>query len=317
MALEDSLPPHGIVLLVLDLVGHGILPLVGPNLFVRGALHLGIDTGRGIFRNKGSSLYICDLTHRRTGGQPGGNLTGSGLAHAVHQQVGLAVKEHRTAHLVFPVVIVGKAAQRGLQAADDQRNIPIDLPHLVGIHDGGPVGAKPGLIARGIGVVVPPLLGHGVVSHHGVQVAGGQHDAQSGPPKSCKGLRPAPVRLGQDGHPVALGLQHPGDDGAAEGGMIHVGVAGDDQEVVPVPATLFHIRLGDGQKSIHIVPLIRSWPHSQCIFPKCPGSPGRAPPPPSQSRTSCRSAGPPRFQARSAAAGGFGPEDGTPIPPGR
>lgn len=85
------------------------------------------------------------------------------------------------------------------------------------------------------------LFGGGVVGHHGVDVPRSDQHPQPGPAQGGEGLRAVPVRLSQDSHPVALGLQKPADDGRAEGGVIHIGVAGNQEEVVKVPPPAGHV----------------------------------------------------------------------------
>ena len=143
---------------------------------------------------------------------------------------------------------MGEAAEAGLQPADDERDVPKDPPDHVGVDDGGPVGAEAGLIPGGIGVVPAALFGHGVVGHHGVDVAAGDHHPQPGTTQGGEGGGVLPIRLGQHRHPVALGLQHPGDDGRTEGGVVHIGVAGDDEEIAVLPAAGPHICFGDREE---------------------------------------------------------------------
>ena len=56
-----------------------------------------------------------------------------------------------------------------------------------------------------------------------------------------------------------LRLQHPADNGGTEGGVVHIGVPGDEEKVVKIPAPPGHILPGDGEKQIavkaHGVPL--------------------------------------------------------------
>ena len=57
------------------------------------------------------------------GGQAVRDLDDRALGVAVDQQVGLGVDQHRAAHLVGPVVVVGDAAQARLDAADHDRHV--------------------------------------------------------------------------------------------------------------------------------------------------------------------------------------------------
>ncbi len=197
--------------------------------------------------------------HWGAAGQAGGNLHRGLFAHAVGENVRLGVKEDGAAHLVLPVVVVGEAAQAGLQPADDDGDVPEGLPHPVGVDDGGVVGAQAGLPPGGVGVVVAALPGGGVVGHHGVDVARRDEHPQPGAAQGREGVGAVPVGLRQDGHPVALRLQHPADDGGAEGGVVHIGVSGDEEKVIEVPAPAVHVGPRDGEEQIavkaHGVPL--------------------------------------------------------------
>ncbi len=61
-------------------------------------------------------------------------------------------------------------------------------------------------------------------------------------------VRRVPVRLGQDGHAVALALQQAGDEGRAEAGVVDVAVRRHHQEVVVVPAPVDHFLPADGEE---------------------------------------------------------------------
>jgi hypothetical protein len=77
-----------------------------------------------------------------------GDLPDGALAHAEDQQIGLAVHQDRAAHLVRPVVVVGDAAQRGLDAAEDDRHVAEGLATALGVDHRGAVGALAGVAAR-------------------------------------------------------------------------------------------------------------------------------------------------------------------------
>ena len=217
MALEDGLAHEGVVLVVLDHIGPGIVLLAGGHLLEGGDLHLGVGAHAGVPHGHAGAPHVGDLLRRGARGQAGDDLHRGLLPHTVGEDVRLGVKEDGPAHLVLPVVVVGKPPQRGLQAADDDGDVPEHLPNPVGVHHGGVVGAQARLPAGGVGVVVAALPGRCVVGHHGVQVARGDHHRQLWTAQGGEGLRGAPVGLGQDGHPVALRLQHPADDGGAAG----------------------------------------------------------------------------------------------------
>ena len=247
VGLADGPAPDGVVLLILHLGGQGVVPLAGGHILKGGHVHGGegdLRVGGGI----GGAPHVGEGAHRLPGGQPPGDLPGGPLPHAVDQQVRLGVEEDGAADLVIPVVVVGEAAETGLQAADDDGGAGEGLPGPVGVDDGGPVGPQAHPVPRAVGVGGPALLGGGVVGHHGVDVAPADHHAVPGLAHSPEGVGAVPVRLGQHRHPVALRLQHPGDDGRAEAGVVHIGVGGDHQKVVVPPVPGLHVLPADGEK---------------------------------------------------------------------
>ena len=259
MGLKDGLAPDGVVLLVFDLGGEGVVPLVGANCLIGGYRHRLIGTLR-LPGGVGGAPNIGEGLHLLPPAQPPGNLPGGPLSHAIGEQVCLGVKEDGAADLIIPVVVVGKAAEAGLQAADDDRGAGEGFPGPVGIDDGGPVGPQAHLVAGAVGVLAAPLLGGGVVGHHGVNVASADHHAVPGLTHGTEGVGAVPVRLGQHRHTVALVLQHPGDDGGAEAGVVDIGVGGDHQKVVVPPAAVFHVLLADREEVqyIHMVSPVMS-----------------------------------------------------------
>jgi hypothetical protein len=122
------------------------------------------------------------------------------------------------------VIVVGDAAERRLDAADDDRDVAVGLAGALGVDDDRAVGPLAGQPAGGIGVIRPhPSIG-GVPVDHGVHVAGGDPEEQVGPPERLEGLGAGPVGLADDPDPEALGLQDAADDGHAEAGVVDVGV---------------------------------------------------------------------------------------------
>ena len=110
MGLDHRPAPDGIVLVVLHQVGLGVGLFVGSHHLIRGHLNRREATGVGALGSETGSPYPSDLPHRGPLGQEGRNLPGGPLPHAVGEQVRLGVKEDGAAHLVLPVIIVGKAA---------------------------------------------------------------------------------------------------------------------------------------------------------------------------------------------------------------
>ena len=271
MPLEDGLARHCVVLPVLDHVGLGVGPFGIPDLLKGGAGHLGIDAVGRIAGQKGRALHVLDLADGSPRGQAGGDLPGGPLPHAVGQQVRPAVQQNAPADLVLPVVVVSETAQGRLQPADDDGDIPKGPSRQVGVDDHRPVGPQTDPFAGRIGVLAPPPLGHGVVGHHRVDIPPRQHHPQPGPAKGQQVVGGVPPGLGAHRHPVALSLQHPSDDGGAEGGVVYIGVPHHDEKVIALPPSGRHILLGNGQKTLIL--------QFQCLSPTGPGGRGFPPPP--------------------------------------
>ena len=208
----------------------------------------GADFGRA--RHKRRAANICQGIRLFTLGEPARNLACGVFAHAVNEQVGLRVENERAADLIVPVVVVRKAAQACLQSADDDGNVAEGLAAAVGVYDGRAVGAKTHAAAGGVEVLRAALFCRRVVRDHRVNVAAADHHAVARTAHRAESVRAVPVRLGEHGHAVALGLQNTRDDRCAEARMVNIGVRRDNEEVIVVPAALDHLILRDGQKGL-------------------------------------------------------------------
>ena len=240
--LDQRPAPGEVVFILLDKGRPGIgLPIL-PHLF-KGGQGQGVFKGafRRVLRQKAGAADIPDGLHRLAFFQPPGDLGHAALPHAVGQKVRAAVLQNGAAHIIVPVVIVGEPAQAGLDAADDDGHAGKGLPGAVGIDDHRPVGALARQAAGGIAVPGPAALGHRIVGHHGIDVAGIDEHPQPGPAHGQEVGGAVPVGLGQDGHPEARLFQRAGDHRRAEGGMVHIGVAGDQQKVIIIPAPGGHV----------------------------------------------------------------------------
>ena len=63
--LQDGLPPHRVVLLVLHLIGLGVGPLVGTDRLEGGDLHHGVGALAGVPPGEAGAPHVGDLVHRR------------------------------------------------------------------------------------------------------------------------------------------------------------------------------------------------------------------------------------------------------------
>ena len=212
---------------------------------------------------------------------------------------------------------MGEAAQGRLQPADDDGRVGERLPRPVGVDDGGAVGAVSHLAAGAVQIPCAAALCHCVVRHHGVQIAAADEHAVPGLAHGAERLRRVPVRLGEDGHAVALRLQQTGDEGGAEAGVVDVAVGGDHQKIIVIPAALDHLLAADREKylaSCHGAAPFRDgippgWAASGRGYPFPSRRPpaGRSPDGRKTGAASCRctaNAGTPRRDAGSTAARG-------------
>ena len=62
------------------------------------------------------------------------------------------------------------------------------------------------------------------------------------------------IRLAEDGDLVARILQNARDDRSAEGRVVDIGVARDEQEIAVIPAAIDHILFGNREKTVHKSP---------------------------------------------------------------
>ena len=189
----------------------------------------------------------------KTRGQGIGDLHDGALPHAVGHKVGPGIHEDGSLQRVRPVVVVGQAPQAGLDAPQDDGRLLEGAADEVGIDHGRVVRAPARFAARAVGVFVAVLLVHRVVVHHGIHVAGGHEEAQARLAEDGHAFRVVPIGLGDDAHLVAVGFQHPGDDGRPEGGVVHVSVAGhvDEVELAPAPGVGLGPRRGQKRRKRH------------------------------------------------------------------
>ena len=190
--------------------------------------------------HEGSSAHIGDALHRLFGSQPVRHFHNRTLGIAVQQQIALRVHHNAAANLVAPVVIVRDTAQAALDAAQNDRRVFVGFAAALAVNNGRAVRALAAHVAGGVGIVTADFAVRGVAVDHGVHVAAGHAPEQVGLAQHLEGLGARPVRLCDDAHPETLRLEHAPNHCHAEAGMVHVGVAGDDDDVAAVPAQLVH-----------------------------------------------------------------------------
>ncbi len=203
--------------------------------------------GRRLARERGAA-QVGDLLDGLARREAVRDLADLPLGVAEHQQVGLRVHQHRAAHLLRPVVEVRDAPERRLDAADHDRHVLVRLPGALRVHDHAAVGPRAGHAVRGVGVVAADAAVRGVAVHHRIHVAAGDAEEQVRLAQAHEVAGRVPVGLGDDADAEALRLEHAADDGHAEAGVVHVGVARDDDDVAGIPAERVHLRPRRGQE---------------------------------------------------------------------
>ncbi len=169
------------------------------------------------------------------------------LGVAVDQEIGLGVDQRGATNLLGPVIVVGDAAQARLDAADDDGYTLERLARALGVDRHRAVGASTGGAVRRIGIVRAQSPIGGVAVHHRVHVPGGDAEKEVRPPEPPEVLGRGPVRLGDDADTKPLCLQQPPDDRHPEGGMVHIGIPGQDHDVATVPTEQVHLGARHGQ----------------------------------------------------------------------
>jgi hypothetical protein len=183
---------------------------------------------------------VRDVAERRALMQAARDFPDLPLGIAVHQQIRLGVHQHGAAHRLGPIIEMRNAPQAGLDAAQHDGDGLEGLAQPLRIHDDASIGTPAAGAARGIGIVAahPPV--GGVAIHHRVHVAAGHAEEQPRRAQCLEVAGAAPVGLGDDADLEALRLQDPADDGHAEAGVIHIGIAGDDDDIALLPSERVH-----------------------------------------------------------------------------
>ena len=175
------------------------------------------------------------------------------LTHAVDEKVCPGIQEHRTSHLVRPVIVVAHPAKRRLQTAYYNGHILVCLPGTVGIDDDRPIRPPSRLSPRRIFIHPTSMLKNRVVVNHGIHHTGIDEETKPGPTESLEIFRRLMIRLRQYRHPIAVALQKPPNYGRTKRMVVAIRIPRDDHEVHLIPSSLIHFFLCDGQKHIKYI----------------------------------------------------------------
>ena len=196
----------------------------------------GLGDGAQLIK-RGATFELAAYLHNRT------------LAHAIDDKVGARVAEDASAQTVLPVVIVGEASQRSLDATQHHGHIGIELFEYLGIHYRGIVGAHTMTTARSIGIVATQTTVRRIAVDH--RVHGSRRDGEE-ETRTTQLLEitviTMPVGLGNEGHAIALRLEHTTDDGSAKRGVVDVGITREKDYVQLIPTTQLTFLLGSWEK---------------------------------------------------------------------
>ncbi len=203
---------------------------------------------RGHCVRKRRATDIAQCLDRLTGAQAPRDFTDLPLAVAIHQQVCLRIEQDRAPHLLGPVVEMRDPAQRGLDAPDHDGHRAVGLARALRIDDHRAIRSLSALPAGRIRIIAAHALFGGVAIDHGVHVAGGDTEEQPRRTECPERLGTVPVRLRDNAHAQALRLEYATDDRHAEARMIHVGIAGHDDDIALLPAERVHFGARGRQK---------------------------------------------------------------------
>ena len=167
---------------------------------------------------------------------------------AIEQKVGLGVEQDGAADLVGPIIVMGDAPQRRLDAANDDGRIRKSFPTTLGIDNDGAIRSSAAFSAGSVGIVMAQPAVRRVAVDHGVHVAGGHAIEKVWLAKPAEILRVLPVRLGDEPDAESLRLEQAANDRHAETGVVYIGVAGDEDDVAGIPAKRLHLLPRHGQE---------------------------------------------------------------------
>ena len=229
--------------------------------------------------------------------QTAGDIQYRGFPHAVHDQIQPGVRQKRLAQAVRPEVIMADAPQGRLYAPRNDRQTGKGPAHQRGVHAHRPVRTRSGSAARRVGVVMPLFAERRIVSQHGVHRTRRHADKQTWTPHAHDIIRRVPAGLGHNAHPVPVRLQPAPKKRRAEGGMIHIGVAGHQQYIQLLPAAPLHVFPAHGQKEPAVAEFARRR--------RAPGAPPFTALPHGRIERNPRALRLPERMKRTAAASGF------------
>jgi len=250
--LQDAARADLVGLLLHDLEVGGVGALVFQAGLMAGDRHVlpALDRRQlGLLRvEEGRLGDVAQGLETRALAQEAQHLTQRLFAHAIDQHVGLGVRKDGREQLVGPIIVMGHAPQRGLDATDQHRHVRIKLLQDLGIDRDRIVWPESAFAAGCIGIRGALAFVGGVVVDHAVHAAARHAEEVLGCPEFLEVAQVVlPVGLGDDGHLKTLTLNDPPDDRRAKCRMIDIGIPGNDHDVELFPATRKYLVFGQGQ----------------------------------------------------------------------
>ena len=217
VALKQRPAAHGILLVILELDRTGVVRFARADILVGRALDRIPREPLGVVRHVGCAAHadarICafsavpeivrKLNHRM-------------FAHAVHHTVRAGRLQNGGHDAVSPVVVVRKAPQARLDAAEIDRRIGEGTACEHGIDGDGAVGTFAALAAGGIGIVRAAFFRGGIVRDHRVNIAAVDEHRIARPSHREKIMLIAEIRLTEDRDLIACVLEYTGNDRRTE-----------------------------------------------------------------------------------------------------
>ena len=183
--------------------------------------------------------HIADVAYLLSLGEAAGDLQDGDLAHAVDDHIHRSICEDGGAQAVLPVVVVGEATQRSLDAAGDDRHTGEKRAQSLAIDDCGVVGAQAGTAVGRIGVVAATAAVGSVVIHHGIHCAGRNAEEEARSAELAEVAQVVlPVGLWHNSHAVAVSLEHAANHRRAHRGVVDISVAREEDYIHIVPAEI-------------------------------------------------------------------------------
>ena len=117
------------------------------------------------------------------------------LSHSVRNQIRTGIEKDGAAHLVRPVIVMRKAPERCLDAAEDHRCMFIRSPDQIAVHGNRAVRPFSHDTARRKGICFSVLFRHGIMVDHGIHISGRDKKAKTRFTENRNAVLVLPVRL--------------------------------------------------------------------------------------------------------------------------